>query len=150
MRVVIQRVLSANVTVNQNIVGQIKNGLLVLVGFEEEDSTMDYEWMSKKIINLRIFGDENGVMNFNCQQVNGDILLVSQFTLYASTQKGNRPGYIRASKPDIAKEQYSNFHHLLTQEFGKPIPTGIFGADMKISLINDGPVTILIDSKAKE
>lgn len=150
MRVVIQRVLSANVTVNQNIVGQIKNGLLVLVGFEEEDSTIDYEWMSKKIINLRIFGDENGVMNLNCQQVNGDILLVSQFTLYASTQKGNRPSYIRASKPDIANEQYQFFHKTLSLEFGKEIPAGIFGADMKVSLINDGPVTIIIDSKAKE
>jgi D-tyrosyl-tRNA(Tyr) deacylase len=150
MRVVIQRVLSASVSVNQNIVGQIEKGLLVLVGFEETDSTIDYEWISKKIINLRIFSDENGVMNLNCQQVQGNILLVSQFTLYASTQKGNRPSYIKASKPEIAIEQYNTFHKLLSREFGQYIPTGLFGADMKVSLINDGPVTILIDSKTKE
>ena len=150
MRVIIQRVLRAHVAVNEEVIGEINHGLLILAGFEEDDSSTDYEWMSKKIVTLRIFGDENGVMNLNCQQVNGDILLVSQFTLFASTQKGNRPSYIKASKPEMAKEQYNSFHHSLTQAFGKSVPTGIFGADMKISLINDGPVTILIDSRAKE
>ncbi len=150
MKVVIQRVSEANVVVDGNTIGQIKQGLLILAGFEELDNEEDYTWISNKICNLRIFNDPNGVMNLTIAEVNGDILLVSQFTLHASTKKGNRPSYIKASKPDVAKLQYEAFHKVLVQNLGKEIPTGIFGADMKVSLTNDGPVTIIIDSKNKE
>lgn len=150
MKVVIQRVTEASVVVDSKTTGRIQHGLLILAGFEETDNEEDYNWISNKICNLRIFNDTNGVMNFNVNDVNGDILLVSQFTLHASTKKGNRPSYIKASKPDIAKLQYETFHNVLTQNLGKDIPTGIFGADMKVGLTNDGPVTIIIDSKNKE
>lgn len=150
MRVVIQRVSEASVQVNIAIVGEIKKGLLVLAGFEETDAEADFEWISRKIIGLRIFNDEQGIMNLSCADVNGDILLVSQFTLHASTQKGNRPSYIRAAKPDVAKKLYEDFINVLRQQFKNKIATGIFGADMKVSLVNDGPVTIIIDSKNKE
>lgn len=150
MKVVIQRVSSASVVVDDNTTGAIQQGLLILAGFEESDNEEDYNWISNKICNLRIFNDDAGVMNLSVNEVNGDILLVSQFTLHASTKKGNRPSYIRASKPDVAKLQYEAFHKVLVQNLGKEIPTGIFGADMKVSLTNDGPVTIIIDSKNKE
>lgn len=150
MKVVIQRVTEASVVVDSKTTGRIQHGLLILAGFEETDNEEDYNWISNKICNLRIFNDTNGVMNFNVNDVNGDILLVSQFTLHASTKKGNRPSYIKASKPDVAKLQYEAFHKVLVQNLGKEIPTGIFGADMKVSLTNDGPVTIIIDSKNKE
>lgn len=149
MKVVLQRVSKAAVRVNEEITGQIENGVLVLVSFEEGDEAEDFDWMSKKIVNLRIFNDDQGVMNLSCIDVNYDILLVSQFTLHASTKKGNRPSYINASKPDLAKEQYHTFHQVLESNLNKTIPTGIFGADMKVCLTNDGPVTILIDSKNK-
>lgn len=147
MKVVLQRVSEATVRVNGNIIGQIENGILVLASFEEGDEAEDFDWMSKKIVNLRIFNDDQGVMNLSCIEVNYDILLVSQFTLHASTKKGNRPSYIKASKPDLAREQYLTFHQVLESNLKKTIPTGVFGADMKISLTNDGPVTIMIDSK---
>ncbi len=150
MKVVIQRVSEATVIVEGKATGVIQRGLLILVGFEDGDNFDDYTWMSNKICNLRIFNDVNGVMNLSVLEVNGDILLVSQFTLHASTKKGNRPSYIKASKPEIAKSQYENFHRILKKDLRKEIPTGIFGADMKVSLTNDGPVTIIIDSKNKE
>ena len=147
MKVVLQRVSMAAVRVDGEITGQIENGILVLASFEEGDEAEDFDWMSKKIVNLRIFNDDQGIMNLSCIEVGYDILLVSQFTLHASTKKGNRPSYIKASKPDLAQEQYHAFHQVLASNLNKPIPTGIFGADMKISLTNDGPVTIMIDSK---
>jgi len=150
MRVVIQRVSEASVTIDQQVHGQIGVGLMVLVGIEDADTNEDIQWLSNKIINLRIFNDANGVMNCSVKDVNGDLLLVSQFTLHASTKKGNRPSYIKASKPDIAIPLYEQFKKAIAQELGKPIQTGVFGADMKVKLINDGPVTILIDSKNKE
>lgn len=150
MRVVIQRVSEASVTIDQKVNGQIGNGLLVLVGIEDADTLEDIQWLCNKMVNLRIFNDENGVMNCSVKDVNGDILVVSQFTLHASTKKGNRPSYIKASKPTIAVPVYESFKKVLTEELGKPIQTGIFGADMKVALLNDGPVTILIDSKNKE
>lgn len=150
MKVVIQRVTEASVVVDSKTTGRIQHGLLILAGFEETDNEEDYNWISNKICNLRIFNDDAGVMNLSVNEVNGDILLVSQFTLHASTKKGNRPSYIKASKPDIAKLQYETFHNVLTQNLGKDIPTGIFGADMQVGLTNDGPVTIIIDSKNKE
>lgn len=150
MRVVIQRVSEASVTIDQHVHGQIGVGLMVLVGIEDADTIEDIQWLSNKIINLRIFNDANGVMNCSVKDVNGDLLLVSQFTLHASTKKGNRPSYIKASKPDIAIPLYEQFKKAIAQELGKPIQTGVFGADMKVALINDGPVTILIDSKNKE
>ncbi|WP_413532660.1 D-aminoacyl-tRNA deacylase [Empedobacter brevis] len=149
MRVILQRVQHASVMMGGNITGKIKNGILSLVGFEPDDTKEDFEWISKKIIQLRIFNDENGVMNLDIQQTEGDILVVSQFTLHASTKKGNRPSYIKASKPDLAKEQYQSFLNILETNF-KPVQKGIFGADMKVELLNDGPVTIIIDSKNKE
>lgn len=149
MRVILQRVQHASVIVEGEISGKIDNGILALVGFEPEDSKEDFEWISKKIIQLRIFNDENDVMNLDIQQTNGDILVVSQFTLHASTKKGNRPSYIKASKPDLATEQYLSFLTVLETNF-KPVQKGIFGADMKVELLNDGPVTIFIDSKNKE
>lgn len=150
MRVVIQRVSEASVTIDRQVHGQIGIGLMVLVGIEDADTIEDIQWLSNKIINLRIFNDANGVMNCSVKDVNGDLLLVSQFTLHASTKKGNRPSYIKASKPDNAIPLYEHLKKTIAQELGKPIQTGVFGADMKVKLINDGPVTILIDSKNKE
>ncbi|WP_068596214.1 D-aminoacyl-tRNA deacylase [Vaginella massiliensis] len=149
MRAIIQRVSHASVKVDGKITGEIQNGLLVLVGFEPEDTQVDYDWIAKKILQLRIFNDEDGVMNLNLDQVDGNLLVVSQFTLHASTKKGNRPSYILASKPDLAKAQYEDFLDRIQSDFHKPIQTGIFGADMKVELLNDGPVTILLDSKLK-
>lgn len=150
MRVVIQRVLKASVKVNNKIVGEISNGLLVFVGFEDLDTEEDIVWISNKIINLRIFADEQDVMNKSVGDVNGDVLLVSQFTLHASTKKGNRPSYIKASKSEIAISLYEKAIVQLQKGLNKKIETGIFGADMKVELLNDGPVTIVIDSKNKE
>jgi D-aminoacyl-tRNA deacylase len=150
MRVVIQRVSEASVKVDNEVAGAIRTGLLVLAGFEETDNQEDFEWTSKKIVNLRIFNDNNGVMNLSCADIDGEILLVSQFTLHASTQKGNRPSYIKAAKPAMAKVMYEDFARVLAMHHNKPVQTGIFGADMKVSLLNDGPVTIMIDSKNKE
>jgi D-tyrosyl-tRNA(Tyr) deacylase len=150
MRVVIQRTKEASVTVEGNVTGAIQKGLLVFVGIENADSAEDIEWLAGKIVNMRIFDDAEGVMNLSLKEVNGDLLLVSQFTLHASTKKGNRPSYIAAAKPDIAIPLYEAFIQQLQLELGKPIGTGIFGADMKVQLLNDGPVTILVDSKNKE
>lgn len=150
MKTVIQRVLSASVTINNRIVAEIPKGLLVLVGIEDADNQDDIDWLIAKIINLRIFGDENDVMNLSVKDIDGEIIVVSQFTLHALTKKGNRPSYIKASKPEIAIPMYENFVQKLRFEFGKKIQTGVFGADMKITLINDGPVTIVIDTKNKE
>jgi len=150
MRAVIQRVQNAAVIINQEVSGSINQGLLVLMGIEDLDSQEDIEWLSSKIINLRIFNDSEGVMNLSLKDIDGGLLLVSQFTLHASTKKGNRPSYIKASKPDIAIPLYEHLKKTIAQELGKPIQTGVFGADMKVALINDGPVTILIDSKNKE
>ena len=150
MRAVIQRVTKASVTIEGKINGQIGHGLLVLIGIEDVDSFEDIEWLSNKIINLRIFNDENGVMNISVKDAGGDILLISQFTLHASTKKGNRPSYIKASKPEIAIPVYEKMIVQLSNDLGKKIQTGIFGADMKVELLNDGPVTIVIDTKNKE
>ncbi|MEJ5302649.1 MAG: D-tyrosyl-tRNA(Tyr) deacylase [Bacteroidales bacterium] len=150
MRVVVQRVNYARVEVESRWVGAIGMGLLILCGFEEGDTEQDLEWMSGKISRLRIFNDENGVMNLSIKDVNGEILSVSQFTLHASTKKGNRPSYIRAMNPEMAAKFYEKFNHLLKSELGINIKTGIFGAYMKVALENDGPVTIIIDSKNKE
>ena len=149
MKVVTQRVSSASVTIETEIVANIQSGLLVLVGIEDGDSVEDINWLSQKIINLRIFGDENEVMNLSVKDIQGDIIIVSQFTLHASTKKGNRPSYIKASKPDIAIPLYEKFVQQMELELGKKIQTGKFGADMKVALVNDGPVTIIIDSKNK-
>ena len=150
MRAVIQRVSEAKVTINGLVKGAIQTGLLVLLAVEDADAAEDIEWLSGKIVRLRIFDDENGVMNRSVQETNGGILLVSQFTLFASTKKGNRPSYIRSARPEIAVPLYERFIARLSQEFGKPIQTGEFGADMHLSLINNGPVTIIIDSKLRE
>jgi len=150
MRVVIQRVSEANVKVDGAIVGAIEAGLLVLLGIQNEDSLEDIQWISNKLVQLRIFDDAEGVMNQSVQEIGGSILLISQFTLYAATKKGNRPSYIAAAKPDIAMPIYKQMIQQLTKNLGKPIATGQFGADMKVALINDGPVTILMDSKNKE
>lgn len=150
MRVVIQRVQHASVTVDGNVIGKIEKGLLVLAGFEESDSNEDFEWIANKIIQLRIFNDENGVMNVSVQDVDGDLLIVSQFTLHASTKKGNRPSYIKSSPPNIAKNQYDEFVNVLQNKYLRAVQTGEFGADMKVELLNDGPVTICIDSKQRE
>jgi D-aminoacyl-tRNA deacylase len=150
MRAVIQRVSKASVKVNENISGQIEKGLLVLLGIEDADTTEDIEWLSNKITNLRVFDDEQGVMNLSVKEVGGRILLVSQFTLHASTKKGNRPSYIRASKPDFAIPLYEQMLLQLEKDTGNKIETGVFGADMKVELLNDGPVTIVIDTKNKE
>jgi len=150
MRAVIQRVNKASVTVEEKVTGAIKNGLLVLLGIENADTNEDIEWLSGKIVNLRIFDDANGVMNISVKDIDGDILLVSQFTLHASTKKGNRPSYIKASKPDFAIPMYEKMITRLEQDLGKKIQTGIFGAMMKVALLNDGPVTIVIDTKNKE
>ena len=150
MRAVIQRVSQASVTIGDLTNGSIQRGLLVLLAVEESDGGDDIEWLSGKIVRLRIFNDEAGVMNHSVQEIDGEILLVSQFTLFASTKKGNRPSYIRSARPEIAIPLYEKFIAKLTADFGKSIQTGEFGADMKISLINDGPVTIIIDSKNRE
>lgn len=150
MRTVIQRVTNAQVIIDNKVFSQIGNGLLILLGIEDADNDEDIEWLCGKIVRLRIFNDENGVMNLSLQQIKGEILLVSQFTLHASTKKGNRPSYLRASKPEISIPLYEKFIARLNQETYTPIKTGIFGADMKIDLINDGPVTIIIDTKNKE
>lgn len=149
MRTILQRVQHAAVTVEGEITGKINHGILALVGFEPEDTNEDFEWITKKIIQLRIFNDENNVMNLDIQQTEGEILVVSQFTLHAATKKGNRPSYIKASKPDLANEQYEKFLQILENNF-KAVQKGVFGADMKVELLNDGPVTIFIDSKNKE
>jgi len=150
MRVVIQRVSKASVTIDQQKVAAIQKGVLVLLGIENSDTQEDIDWLVRKIINLRIFNDENQVMNLSLQDVYGDVILVSQFTLHASTKKGNRPSYIKAAKPDIAIPLYENFIRSLESALQKTIQTGVFGADMKVELLNDGPVTILIDSKNRE
>ena len=150
MRAVIQRVTKASVTIEGRINGQIENGLLVLIGIEDADNDEDIEWLSGKVVNLRIFNDENGVMNISAKDVAANILLISQFTLQASTKKGNRPSYIKASKPDIAIPIYEKMIRQLSIDLGKEIQTGIFGADMKVELLNDGPVTIVIDTKNRE
>lgn len=150
MRVVIQRVKNASVSVEGKQISSIEKGFLILVGIEDVDTKKDVEWLTQKIVNLRVFDDENGIMNKSVVDVDGEILVVSQFTLFASTKKGNRPSYIRASKPDFAVPMYQQFCEKLTQLFDKEIKTGIFGADMQVSLLNDGPVTIIIDTKNKE
>lgn len=150
MRVVLQRVSSASVVVDDNKVADIQKGLLVFVGIEDADTQEDIDWLAAKITKIRIFNDENDVMNCSVQDSNGEIIVVSQFTLHAGTKKGNRPSYIKASKPDIAIPLYENFVATLEKGFGNKIQTGIFGADMKISLLNDGPVTIIMDSKNRE
>ena len=150
MRVILQRVTQASVTIDAIKVANIGKGLLVLVGIEDADNQEDIQWLTNKIVNLRIFGDDNDVMNLSVKDIDGDIIVVSQFTLHAATKKGNRPSYIKASKPDIAIPLYQNFVNQLQADFGKNIQTGQFGADMKVSLLNDGPVTIFIDTKNKE
>ena len=150
MRIVIQKVSEASVTVNKELVSSIKKGLLVLVGIEDADSDEDIEWLVKKMLQLRIFDDENGVMNLSVQDINGEVLIVSQFTLHASTKKGNRPSYIRASRPEFAVPMYEKFIQKTEEILGKKVETGIFGAMMDVSLVNDGPVTIIIDSKQKD
>jgi len=150
MKAVIQRVSRANVQIDKKTRGEIGTGLLVLLGIEDADTVEDIQWLSNKIVNLRIFNDENAVMNKSVLDVNGDILLISQFTLHASTKKGNRPSYIKASKPEFAVPMYEKFINQIQNDLGKKIQTGIFGADMKVELVNDGPVTIVIDTKNKE
>ena len=150
MRTVIQRVAEASVRIDGQVKGSVGKGLLVFLGIEDIDTVEDIEWLSNKIVNLRIFDDENGVMNLSVRDVDANILLISQFTLHASTKKGNRPSYLRASKPDFAIPIYEQMILQLGKDLGKPIQTGEFGADMKVSLLNDGPVTIVIDTKAKE
>lgn len=150
MRVVIQRVQSASVTINNSIFSAIEKGLLILVGIEEADNAEDIDWLCKKIIDLRIFADDAGKMNLSVKETGGDILVISQFTLHASTKKGNRPSYIKAAKPEVAIPLYESFITALSILFQKPVKTGVFGADMQVSLVNDGPVTICIDSKNKE
>jgi D-tyrosyl-tRNA(Tyr) deacylase len=150
MKAVIQRVSSASVTIDSKTVAEIQTGLLVLVGIEDADTQEDTNWLCQKIANLRIFGDENEVMNLSVKDIDGNIIVVSQFTLHATTKKGNRPSYIKAAKPEVAIPIYEDFVLQLEKELGKKVQTGVFGADMKVALVNDGPVTILIDSKNKE
>lgn len=150
MKTVIQRVTNADVTINGAVKSAIQQGLLVLLGIEDADNAEDITWLSNKIVNLRIFNDENGVMNRSILETGGDILLISQFTLHASTKKGNRPSYLKASKPDVAIPLYEKMKQQLETDLGKPVGTGEFGADMKVSLLNDGPVTIIIDTKNRE
>lgn len=150
MRVVIQRVTKASVTIDGSINGFIKKGLLVFVGIEEPDNEEDIIWLSNKIINLRIFDDDEGVMNRSLKDIDGEILLISQFTLHATTKKGNRPGYSKAARPESAIPVYKSFIKKLSEDLNKEIATGEFGADMKVELLNDGPVTIVIDTKNKE
>lgn len=150
MKAVIQRVTHASVAIENEVVASIATGLLILIGIEEADTQEDIVWLTAKIANLRIFGDENGVMNLSVKDINGEIIVVSQFTLHASTKKGNRPSYIKAAKPDLAVPLYEQFVTQMEVEAEKKVQTGQFGADMKVSLLNDGPVTIIIDSKNKE
>ncbi|MDD6208975.1 MAG: D-aminoacyl-tRNA deacylase [Bacteroidales bacterium] len=150
MRIVIQRVKHASVTINNKIKSNIGQGLLILVGIEDADEKEDALWLSKKIVNLRIFDDKQGVMNCSVKEIDGEILIVSQFTLQASTKKGNRPSYIKASKPDKAIPLYDFFCHAVEKDLEKAVQTGVFGADMQVELLNDGPVTIWIDSQNKE
>jgi len=150
MRAVIQRVSEASVSINGQVRGAIPTGLVVLLAVEQSDTPEDIEWLSGKIVRLRVFPDDNGVMNRSVEEVGGDVLLISQFTLFASTKKGNRPSYTRAAPPEIAVPLYESFGRRLTELLGKSIRTGEFGADMKVSLVNDGPVTILMDSKNRE
>ena len=150
MKAVIQRVSEASVTIEGAKVAKIQKGLLVLVGFEDADSKEDINWLTAKIANLRIFGDENDVMNLSLKEVDGEMIIVSQFTLHASTKKGNRPSYLKASKSDIAVPLYESFIQQMETELGKKVKTGQFGADMRVALLNDGPVTIIIDTKNKE
>jgi D-tyrosyl-tRNA(Tyr) deacylase len=150
MKAVIQRVSSASVDIDKISVAKIDVGLLVLVGIEDADQQEDIVWLASKIANLRIFADENDIMNLSVKEINGDVIVVSQFTLHASTKKGNRPSYIKASKPDIAVPLYESFVKQMELELGKKVQTGRFGADMKLSLVNDGPVTIIMDTKNKE
>ncbi|MBR5469811.1 MAG: D-tyrosyl-tRNA(Tyr) deacylase [Paludibacteraceae bacterium] len=150
MRLVIQRVKEASVTVNKELISKVQKGLLILIGIEDNDADEDIDWLANKVVNLRIFDDENGVMNKSIKDAYGDILVVSQFTLFASTKKGNRPSYIKASRPDFAIPMYEKFCDKLKILLDKDIKKGIFGADMQVFLINDGPVTILIDSKNRE
>ena len=147
MRAVLQRVTKASVTIDNKIKSEIGEGLLILLGIEDADNEEDISWLCRKIVNMRIFNDENGVMNNSLLEVNGDAIVVSQFTLHASTKKGNRPSYIKAAKPEVAIPLYEEFVAHLEKEVGKPVGTGEFGADMKVELLNDGPVTIIIDSK---
>ena len=150
MRVVIQKVTQASVSIENQIVGSIDKGLLVLVGIEDGDTNEDIAWLSSKIVNLRVFDDDNGVMNLSVKEVEGEVLIVSQFTLHASTKKGNRPSYIKAARPEVAIPIYEAFIKQVESLLGKRVPTGQFGAMMQVSLCNDGPVTILIDTKNKE
>jgi D-tyrosyl-tRNA(Tyr) deacylase len=150
MKVVIQRVLEASVAIDSKIVAQIQKGLLVLLGIEDTDNQEDIKWLTSKIANLRIFEDHNNVMNLSLKDTNGDMIIVSQFTLHAATKKGNRPSYIKAAKPEIAIPLYESFITQMELELGKKVQTGKFGADMKVGLVNDGPVTIIIDTKNKE
>lgn len=150
MRVIIQRVSGAFVEISKEIVGEINEGLLLLLGIGEADLEEDIDWLCRKVCNMRIFGDENGNMNLSVKDVDGEILVISQFTLHASIKKGNRPSFIKAAKPEFAEKIYEIFKMSLSKELGKPIECGKFGADMQVSLINDGPVTISLDSKNKE
>ncbi len=150
MKAVIQRVSQASVTIEGEITANIQQGLLVLLGIEDADSMEDIDWLTAKIANLRVFGDENDVMNLSLKEVNGNMIIVSQFTLQASTKKGNRPSYLKAAKPNVAIPLYESFIQQMEAALGKKIQTGKFGADMKVALLNDGPVTIIIDTKNKE
>jgi D-tyrosyl-tRNA(Tyr) deacylase len=150
MRAVVQRVSSGSVSIAGQTKAAIRHGLLVLLGIEESDGADDIEWLSGKLVRLRVFNDDQGVMNRSVQEAGGDILVVSQFTLFASTKKGNRPSYLRAARPEIAIPIYQMFLRKLAADLGKPVPSGEFGADMQVSLVNDGPVTILIDTKLRE
>ena len=150
MRAVVQRVTEASVSIDGEKTADIKTGLLVLIGIEEADTQEDIEWLTAKITKLRIFGDENAVMNFSVQDIGGDVVVVSQFTLHAATKKGNRPSYIRAAMPAVAMPLYKAFVKQMEKELGKTVQTGHFGADMKVALVNDGPVTIIFDTKNKE
>lgn len=150
MIAVIQRVSESSVKINGEVKGEIGKGLMVLLGIEDEDGENDIQWLSRKIANMRIFEDENEVMNRSLMDEGGDVLLISQFTLHASTKKGNRPSYIKAAKPDVATPLYEQFIKKMEEEIGKPVATGEFGADMKVSLVNDGPVTIIVDTKDKK
>jgi D-tyrosyl-tRNA(Tyr) deacylase len=150
MRAVIQRVSESSVKINGQITGKTGRGLLILLGMEENDTNEDIEWLSGKITRLRIFNDDQGIMNLSVKEINGEILVISQFTLHASTKKGNRPSYIKAAKPEIAIPLYNQFLDQLEKDFEKPVHSGVFGAMMDVSLVNDGPVTIIIDTKQKE
>lgn len=150
MRVVVQRVSTASVSIDDSVYSKIRHGLVLLLGIEENDAVEDIVWLAAKVVNMRIFGDDNGMMNKSVADVFGEILVISQFTLYANTKKGNRPSFIRAARPEFASKLYEMFCAQISQELSRPVKTGVFGADMQVSLINDGPVTILIDSKNRE